>query len=189
MRKLLIFSFSLLVTLALLLGTGVTAFAAEQPIFLAATYMSGKGLVFTFALPGHYDASAADVSVSVNGVSYDTACHVNAADNLACVAKVPKSNFGSLITGSIDGAAFSSTFQDAREHCYSVYDYGPALTIPWGRISTFCQLRSAYVGQIIDFYNPNYGAYYEYRYDIDNSNATCGFGGSGNLGSGFYYDC
>jgi hypothetical protein len=201
MRNKVLVSVSVMAILALLLATGASvAQASENITYLGSSFISGKGLVIWFGLPNGYDPSGIEGSVLIDGVSYPLECNQHENGSLVCVAPVTKHVVGSLAIASIDGLWFEFLVKVPRPPvvftgpwCYSIFDYGSdgdADVPPWGPVGVHCQSSPASVGDKIQFQNPNYLGTDDYRFDEDNSHATCGQGGgSPDFGEGYYYDC
>jgi hypothetical protein len=169
-------------------GVGSAAAAEGDIVLLGARFIVGKGVLVTFKIGGDVDATQA-ASLSVNGITYDLTCHVNEEKSstlLRCLAQLTRGSIGGEATIQFGTRSFQAVIKEPRPWCYSVFDFGAA---GWGPIGTHCQVHTAGVGELIQFYNPEYAAvpFWIYRYDLDSRKACNGH--SPDFGDGYYFVC
>lgn len=190
-KKMLHTTVAVLFLAAFFLSLTVTpARAASEVTFLGARYIVGKGLAITFKISADFDFSQL-ASVNVNGKPYDLACTSKGESQgyktIVCIAKVSQRLASGEALISLGSYTFNARLVEPRPWCYSIFDYD--LSFTWDEIGSHCQAHTAATGDLIYFYNPVYGDYFDYIYgEYTIFDPFCG-PLPPNLGSGFYYEC
>lgn len=184
--------------------------AAGNPfaLLLSAVSINGK---LVFRVEVHGSANSYSGSALINGDLLALRCHEiysmgslkndNLFVSLACsadeggrpyIGQLAQVTVGGLLAGADVVVA-----ADTTQYCASVFDIdnsiggGGGAEIPapveiWTIAGTYCQDSPFSPGQIINWYNPAYDAFYDYTYSLDGQDMICTF--PPNMGPGFYWD-
>jgi hypothetical protein len=185
------FCLATLLFISLFLTSGVkpAQAAGEDVQFVGARFIVGKGLLVMLKV-SEVSELTQETSVNTGGFQYDLNCQVAETNSsgliLRCLASIPASSIGDEAVIKYGSSSFTTTLKEPRPWCYSVFDFGPD---GWGLIGSHCQQHTAAVGDMIQFYNPDYPAvpFWDYRYDLNSARACNGH--SPDFGDGYYFFC
>lgn len=178
MKKLLIASFLLISLLASTTGVASAGSALE----LIEVMNHGGGPTFIFRVVGEFSRSELDAGfVSVNnGDDYPLYCAQVGADMVVC--HTSKKVGGQDMVVGFGGARFWVSVPE-QVICSPVYDYSYPDADSWQLQGNYCTADVEEDSQVISYYSPYWGSYYNYYYypgGVEN-------GGWENPGSGYYY--
>jgi hypothetical protein len=155
MKKQLIAVMLVISMLTMFVGTVAAApVASGRATLVGVEYVPGKGPVFTFAVSGEFTSADLKGSLHVEGGDdFDLYCARVEASTVTCT--VSKKAAGKNVILSWGGSTFWASVPTAPEYCYHVYDYD--LSNAWKDYGTNCQGRPAHYGDVIPWYNPDWG--------------------------------
>lgn len=175
MKKLL---FTLVSLLSLLVMTTGAVFAAplKDGVLSLLEVRNDKagGVILVFNVSGEFSKSELKNGIVFFGdEKYELNCNLEGTV-LTCTTS--RATAGQYVTVNLAGFIFWTFVPEAAgipasigptEYCYGVYDlyYDEGTGDYWKQFDTYCQEAPANYGDILDdFYNPDYGDYYDYEF-------------------------
>lgn len=176
MKKSLFTIFVVLAMLAMFVGTVSAApLAAGTATLVSVVYVAGKGPVFTFEVSGEFSNAELNGALQVvGGASYNLYC--TQIDKTTVKCTVSKKAAGKDVTLTWGGFKFSAFVPIAPEFCYNVYDWSLDGSNTWVNYGSNCQERPANYGDVIEWYNQDWGETFPYEFLPESPDAlTCLF--------------
>jgi hypothetical protein len=141
--------------LATFVGTAAAApLASGTAELVGVVYVPGKGPVYTFQVSGNFSKEELTGWMHVDGEGdYALHCWQEDAVTVKCSSDKVVSNVKVVL--SWGGSKFWTTAPVAKYYCYGVWDYDKSNT--WKNYGENCQEKPAQYGDVISWYNPDFG--------------------------------
>jgi len=149
--------------------------SAGTATLVSVVYVAGKGPVFTFEVSGSFSNEELNGDLfAVDGNHFPLYC--SQIDSVTVKCTVSKKAAGKNVTLSWGGFKFSASVPVAQEFCYNIYDWSLDGSNTWVNYGSKCQERPANYGDVIEWYNQDWGGTFLYEFLPESPDVlTCSF--------------
>ena len=169
MKKALVSIIVVLAMLAMFVGTVAAAPLAAGTATLVSVEYAGGTPVFIFSVSGEFSNAELKGSVHIEG-GEDLDLYCTQIDSSTVRCTTSRVAAGKNVVVFWNGQTFWASVPAAKvapaSYCYNVYDWNPPPPpfTSWVNAGSYCQETPAQYGDMINWYNPDWGAPYDYEF-------------------------
>jgi len=189
MKKSLIAALIVVAMLTMFVGTVSAAPLATGVITLVSVEYEGGTPVFIFNVSGELSKAELNGSLHIEG-GEDLGLYCTQIDSNTIRCTTARAAAGKNVVIFLAGQVFWASVPAAFTHyCYDVYDWNPPPPPfdTWVSVGTYCQDIPAQNGDVINFYNPDWGQSYDYQFMPQSPDSDPACATSPLIGSAYYF--